>query len=458
MQARIASILLVILGIGALAEGRRPNVILIMADDLGYETLGCNGATSYRTPNLDRLAKTGARFTQCYANPLCTPTRVTLMTGRYNYRNYTAFAELPPDEPTFGHMMQDAGYATAVVGKWQLKNRDPIDTGFDEYLLKIDSNRDGYADPIIYSSTHPEPKKRHGSYGPDVFWEYISDFLERHRDQDFFLYHPMHLTHFYFTPTPESPEWENGDRHLQAKHHLRPDPLNTRFFSDMVAYMDKNIGRIVGKLEELDIRKKTLILFLGDNGTEVSIRSMVGNQEVPGEKGSLTRYGTHVPMIVNWPGQIEAGLVLNGPVVPADFFVTIKEVTGAQARRPTGNGLLDGISFLPAVLGQPGKAREWALVEYVLENRGRMYMGKEGRYVLNGRWKLYDRGISRRGQSYFRGGQLFDLLHDPLEKSPIRPDDDTPEIAAARKAALAFLDLHPVPKRLLDPEESPSAN
>ena len=226
----------------------------------------------------------------------------------------------------------------------------------------------------------------------------------------------------------------------------------------MVAYMDKNVGRTVDKLEELGIRKETLILFLGDNGTEVSIRSMVGNQEVPGEKGSLTRYGTHVPMLVNWPGQIEAGLGLDGPVVPADVFATIEEVTGAQARRPTGNGLLDGISFLPAVTGRPGRAREWALVEYVLENRGRMYLGKEGRYVLNGRWKLYDRGVSRRGQSYYKGGQLFDLLHDPLETSPITPDIDTSESAAARKAAVAFLHRHPVPKRLLSPGESPLAN
>ena len=427
----------------------RPNIILIMADDLGYETLGCNGGTSYKTPNLDELAKTGARFTNCYANSLCTPTRVTLMTGRYMYRNYVKFGQLPPGEPTFGHMMQDAGYATAMVGKWLLGEMTPDTKGFDEFLLKVDSDREGYADPIIYSSDQPEPEKLIGQYGPDVFWEYISGFLERNRNEEFFLYYPMFLTHFYFTPTPESPEWESGDRRLTAEKQQNPDdPLNQRFFTDMVAYMDKNIGRIVDKLDELGIRDNTLILFLGDNGTGRAIRSYMGNLEVAGEKGKLTSGGTHVPMIANWPDQVDAGIVSHIPVVPSDFFATIAEVTGAQSRRPTGDGKLDGMSFLSILTGKPGKVREWALVEYVLENRGG-FLGWEGRYVTNTRWKLYVSGVSRRGQNYYKAGQFYDLLNDPGETSPIAPEDDSPESSNARKMAQAYLDQHPVPERLL---------
>ena len=427
----------------------RPNVIMIMADDLGFETLGCNGSTSYKTPNLDKLAETGVRFTNCYANPLCTPTRVTLMTGRYNHRNYTAFGLLPPEEFTFGHMMQDAGYVTALVGKWQLGKESPVKFGFDEYLLKVDSDRDGYADPIIYSSESPEPKKMHGEYGPDVFWEYISGFLERSRDKDFFLYYPMFLTHFFFSPTPDSPEWESGDRHLTAEHHLRPDSLNQRFFTDMVAYMDKNIGRIVNKLEELGIRDNTVILFMGDNGTEVSIRSFMGEVEIAGEKGSLSAGGTHVPGIVNCPNLLNKGVVSDIPVVPVDYFATIADITGATPRKPTGDGILDGISFLPVLNGQPGKVREWAIVEYVLENRVHMYRGKEGRYVTDGRWKLYDQGVSLRGLNYYRAGQLFDLKNDPYEKSPLISENDTPESAKVREVAQKYLDQHPVPERLL---------
>ena len=426
----------------------RPNVILIMADDLGYETLGCNGGTSYQTPNLDKLAGTGVRFTNCYANSLCTPTRVTLMTGRYMYRNYTAFARFPAEDPTFGHMMQDAGYATAAVGKWQLKNVTPLDVGFDEYMLKIDSNHDGYADPIIYSSKDPEPRQLHGEYGADVFYEYIADFLDRHHDKEFFLYYPMHLTHFYFSPTPDSLEWESGNRRLTAEHHLRPDPLNTRFFTDMVAYMDKVIGRIVDKLENLGIRENTLILFLGDNGTEVSIRSYMGDQLIAGEKGTLTSAGTHVPMIVNWPAKAQSGMVSDNPVVPADFLATIADATLSHPRRPQGDGMLDGVSFLPIVTGEPGKTREWALVEYVLEDRGRMYLGKEGRYVFDGRWKLYGEGVSRRGQNYYKAGEFYDLRKDPDEQNPILPEQDNKESSDARRRAQAFLNRHPVPMRL----------
>ena len=239
----IITIMLVFHSLSGCSQQResRPNIIMIMADDLGYETLGCNGGTSYQTPNLDELARTGARFTNCYANPLCTPTRVTLMTGRYNHRNYTEFGFLPPEEPTFGDMMQDAGYKTAMVGKWQLGDYTPIELGFDEYLLKVNSNHDGYADPVIYSSDSPEPDTLFGQYGPDIFWEYISNYLDENRDNEFFLYYPMFLTHFYFSPTPESPEWESGDRHLTAEYHLRPGPVNQRFFTYMARYMDKNI-------------------------------------------------------------------------------------------------------------------------------------------------------------------------------------------------------------------------
>jgi arylsulfatase A-like enzyme len=287
-----------------------------------------------------------------------------------------------------------------------------------------------------------------GRYGPDVFWEYISDFLERQQDSAFFLYYPMFLTHFYFSPTPESPEWETGDRHLTAEHHLRPDPLNQRFFSDMVRYMDKNVGRIVEKLETLGIRENTLIIFLGDNGTERSIISKASGREIRGEKGTLSGPGTRVPMIANWPWGGKEGVVSHVPVVPSDVLATISDITGAKPRVPTGDGILDGISFFPLITGKPGEVREWALVEYVLENRGRMYMGKEGRYVMNGRWKLYGDGVSPRGQRYYRSGELYDLQADPLEQSPIPVGEDNAESARARRLAQEYLSFHPVPARL----------
>ena len=454
MQHRLPRLLrrrtatLVIAGIAALlgvdpascaeapAQRNRPNVVLIMADDLGYECLGCNGGTSYATPNLDRLATGGARFTHCYVNPICTPTRAALMTGQYMSRVYENFGNLPRGRKTFGHMMREAGYATCVVGKWQLAQhggQTPDEAGFDEHFMKIDSDSAGYADPVVYSDGS-KPERRPGEYGPDLFCEYMAGFMERHRDRPFFVYYPMFLTHFDFTPTPDSPEWASGDR-------LEKHP---RFFADMVVYMDKNVGRIVAKLDELGLREKTLVIYLADNGTHPAIVSRMGEREVRGEKGLLTPAGTHEPLIVNWPGVVPAGQVRDDLVDPTDFLPTIAEATGATLPEPTDGGRIDGHSFWQQVTQRGGRPRSWALVEYTHENRGKMFWGHEGRYARDQRWKLYDAGTSARGMGYYRGGQLYDLERDPGLQNPITADADTAETAAARARLQRAFDKHPV--------------
>lgn len=412
----------------------KPNVILIMADDLGYEALSCNGGQSYQSPNLDKLARTGMRFTHCYVNPLCTPTRVALMTGLYNSRNYVRFGTLKHGEKTFGHMMRDAGYATCVVGKWQLgdgknKGQNPAQAGFDEYFMKVDSDSLGYADPVIYSHEF-EPKTFAGAYGPDLFADYIRDFIDRHTDKPFFLYYPMFLTHFDFKPTPDSDQWESGDRHEKDK----------RFFPDMVAYMDKNIGRIVQKLEEKGLQRRTLLLYLCDNGTHRSIRSEFNGTTFAGGKSTLTDAGTHVPMIASWPGVIPAGRVVDTLIDPTDFLPTIAEATAAPLPAPSHGGKLDGVSFLSVLKGEKTSLRDWVLIEYIREHRG-FFHGHEGRYVRNHRWKLYDTGISQRGDTCYKAGQLFDKKNDPDEKHPIAPDSPIKGAARARSAFRHVLDM-----------------
>ena len=189
----------------------RPNVVLIMADDLGVEGLNCYGGTSYRTPRLDRLAAEGMRFTQAYAQPPCTNTRVQLMTGLYNNRNWLYFGCLDPKEKTIGHWMQAAGYHTCIAGKWQLQSYDPpdypdselrrgkgmksSDVGFDDYSLWHTGHTElkgpRYADPVILQNGQFR-KNLKGRYGEDVWVEFISDFMKRHKDDDapFFVYYP----------------------------------------------------------------------------------------------------------------------------------------------------------------------------------------------------------------------------------------------------------------------------
>src|SRR5262245_36517011 len=227
----------------------KPNIILILADDLGYEPLGANGGTSYKTPVLDRLAAGGVRFEHCYAQPLCTPTRVQLMTGAYNVRNYTTFGEMSPQMSTFGNLFQRAGYATCMAGKWQL-GRDaalPAKFGFDEHCLwQLTRRPPRYANPGL-EINGVETNFNRGQYGPDLVSEYALGFIERHKDKPFFLYYTLMLTHAPYQPTPDSPDWDpkaTGEEVNQAPKH----------FGDMVAYMDKLIGRLEAKLDELKLR------------------------------------------------------------------------------------------------------------------------------------------------------------------------------------------------------------
>jgi arylsulfatase A len=237
----------------------KPNVILIMADDLGYECLGCYGSASYKTPMLDELAGTGVRFENCHAQPLCTPSRVKIMTGRYNFRNYTKFGHFDFNEKTFAHLLKSAGYSTCIAGKWQLMGRGaagPYDAGFDEYCLwhmedVFAPKASRYRSPKIIKNGRLL-ENLEGKYGPDVFCDYILDFIERHKTMPFLVYYPMALTHGPFVPTPDSAEWGQGLK-------------DRKYYADMVAYMDKIVGHIVCRLDELGLRENTLLLFTGDN-------------------------------------------------------------------------------------------------------------------------------------------------------------------------------------------------
>ncbi len=392
----------------------RPNVILIVADDFGFECVGANGGTSYRTPNLDKLASRGVRFGHCYVQPLCTPTRVQLMTGAYNVRNYITFGMMDARLTTFANLFRDAGYATCIAGKWQL-GRDaalPRKFGFDESCLWQHLRRPPrYANPGL--EINAVQKDFHdGQYGPDIVHRYAEDFIERHRDRPFFLYYTLMLTHAPYQPTPDSPDWDpraHGERVNQAPQH----------FGDMVAYMDKLVGRLVAKLDELKLSHNTLVIFTGDNGTGRGTRSMMGDREVVGGKGSTTAAGMHVPLIASWQGTAASGKVCEDLVDSTDFLPTICEAAGVTVPAEL---TIDGRSFLPQIRGEAGQPRRWTYSWY--SPRGE----PPRELAFNHRYKLY------------RSGEFHDLESDTLEKHPLDVDSLTDGAAAAARELQEALD------------------
>ena len=346
---------------GCAPTRKPPNIILIMADDLGYETLRVNGGTSYQTPNLDRMAKDGIRFEHCYAQPLCTPSRIQIMTGIYNVRNYVTFGILDTAQTTFAHLFKEAGYQNCIVGKWQLgaDSLSPYWAGFDEYALwqvtpgnKDSTGRDTrFSQPMIRTNGI---RKRYAKfdYGPELVTNYGLDFIERSvkEDKPFLLYYPMILTHCPFSPTPDSPEWTVDDTTVmryKGKAH---------YFEDMVMYMDKIVGQFQDKLEELEVVENTMFVFTADNGTDVPVVSRFKGRDVAGAKSKSTDAGTRVPLIVKWPDKIAPGQVNNDLVDMTDFLPTL--CTAAELALPV-SPKLDGRSFWPQCLGQEGNPRDW---------------------------------------------------------------------------------------------------
>lgn len=391
---------------------QNPNIVLIMADDLGYETIGAYGSKMYQTPNLDNMAKEGMLFSHCYSMPLCTPSRVQLMTGKYSFRNYVGFGILDKNERTFGHLMQDAGYKTCVVGKWQLLGNEkqrklagglvgsrPNEAGFDEYCLwQIDDRGSRYKNPTL-SISGKGTRKFEGGYGPDVFVDYIENFIEQNSNTPFFLYYPMVITHDPFVPTPNHPDY--GDE----KANKSNDP---KYFGSMVNYMDSLIGRIVNKLEEQNIRENTLILFIGDNGTDRDISSIFLGKEFKGNKGYTNDAGTHVPFIASWLGKIKPNSINDNLVDFTDFLPSIME---AGSLVIPNEFVTDGVSFYSQLIGETKRIRDWVFCHY--DPNWNKFI--PSRFVHNKDWKLYE------------DGSIYNISEDLEELNPLKEENLTSE-------------------------------
>ena len=392
-----------------LLGAEKPNVILIMADDIAYDNVGCYGSEYFKTPRLDELATTGAKFNHCYSMPLCTPSRVKIMTGRDNIRNYIGFGKLDKNETTFGTMLKNAGYATAVAGKWQLsqgaKGSLAPDCGFDTYCLwhYPGTNRQRYWNPSIMRDGKLVPVTA-DSYGPDVCTDFIIEFIERHQQNPFFVYYPMILVH---GPFPSTPDNKGRDSTSKAAN-----------YRDMVAYMDKCVGRIVDALDKNGVRENTVVMFTTDNGTGGGISYPFKGEERNGEKGRATDGGSHAPLIVNCPGLVPAGTVTDDLVDFSDFLPTFAEVGGAKLPNVT----LDGRSFWPQCLGNKGNPREWIFQYYSPK-------GKPGPII----W------AQDQNHKFYSHGKFIEVA-DRHEKTDILPGTGSESAEAARRKLQAAID------------------
>ncbi|MBN2452610.1 MAG: sulfatase-like hydrolase/transferase [Lentisphaeria bacterium] len=422
--------------LGEATRERPPNFIVMMADDLSADELGCYGHAEHRTPTLDGLAATGVRFETCYACPICHPSRFMIMTGQYGHHNgvYNFPERRGGPEPgspeddiarkrTFAHLLKDAGYATAMVGKWQLSGKIPTlvhEAGFDEYCMwayrhnlpegvehtgtwegKPDAKTGRYWGPsIVQNGTYRPPKA--DDYGPDVFTDYAIDFMRRHRDRPFLVYYPMALTHAPHYSTPHTTRTE-ADRTKHAPENWQAN----------VEYADHITGRLVKALEQLGLRQNTVVFFTGDNGT--------GGRG----KGQPTERGARVPMIVNGPGRVRPTGVCPALVDLSDILPTLAQLAGASvpADRP-----IDGHSFAHRLAELPGRDREWIY----------SYIG-DRRILRDSRWLLEDNSPLHPGRLYDCGSCRDGSTYRDVT------DADAPEVLAARARFAALLAQLPVP-------------
>jgi arylsulfatase A len=360
---------------------KKPNIIYILADDLGIGDVSCYGSDKNKTPNIDQLAKGGIRFNHSYTAPLCGPSRAMILTGRYAFRtgavNQDMVADIKPqDEVLIPSVLKTEGYITSLTGKWSQFSLTPGDFGFDDYIT-FQGSGDYWATQKKKSENYIEngvnKKLDTLTYMPDLMHNHLVNFLTTNKDKPFFLYYSMVHVHALIQRTPDS----------------KP---GSDLYEDNTAYMDKLIGKLLKTLDDLKLRENTLIIFMGDNGTasQYAFRSTINGKELSGKKGTMLECGSLVPTIANWPGVIEANKVSNTLLDSSDLLPTFAEVAGAKL--PTKK-LIDGRSFLPQLTGKKGNPREWIFTE--LGNKW---------YVREAKWKLN------------REGELFDMSNAPFEE------------------------------------------
>jgi arylsulfatase A len=388
-----------------------PNIVFILVDDMGTEVLECYGGTTYHTPNINKLALNGMQFNHCFSSPVCSPSRQNLLTGRYGFRTGQDWGHLPKDERTFGHILQDAGYKTAIAGKWQMAllkdNPDHIaESGFDESCVFGWHEGPRYYEPMIYQNGKVRDDVK-DEYGPDVYLNFLIDFIKENTNRKFLAYYSMALVHEISNDLPAPPP--------------KGPTGNYQSYKELVEYADVLIGRLMEALTKQRLLENTVIIFTTDNGTPYHfitkyengkyirepVYSEIEGSLVRGGKGFMTNAGTHVPLVVNWKGVTKPGSINNSLIDFSDFLPTFVDLAGAEI---PDDRIIDGKSFLPSLFNKNKNIRDWVYVEWADKS-----------WIRNQNWKLYN------------NGSLFDMRHDFAEKRPFMQSDDTKESLRMRK-------------------------
>ncbi|UCG57983.1 MAG: sulfatase [Phycisphaerales bacterium] len=383
---------------------KRPSIIFVMIDDMGFRDVGFNGSEYYETPNIDRLAKEGMVFTNAYANAAnCAPTRACFLTGQYSPRHgvYTVGSSargsssdrrlipiandttLDSNHVTIAEALRPAGYISASMGKWHMgtdPDLGPIGQGFDVNVAgnSTGSPKGGYFSPYKNPQLPDGPT---GEYLTDRLTDEALKFIEANKERPFFLY----LTHYaVHTPIQAKPD-------LVAKYEQKP-PSNGQdnpIYAAMIDSVDQGIGRIADKLDELGLTDHTVVFFFSDNG---GFAGATSNQPLRGFKGTFYEGGIREPMFVRWPAVVESGTACDTSVISTDFFPTILEIAGAK--RPAGK-ILDGESVVPLLKGAKKLNREavfWHFPAYLQGNvagaRDSKFRTRPVGVVRKGGWKL----------------------------------------------------------------------
>ncbi len=472
------------------AAERAPNVVYILADDLGYAELGCYGQKKIKTPHIDQLAAEGMRFTQHYCgNAVCAPSRCSLMTGKHpghayvrNNRSTDLPAEviekyglefpgqepIPDDEVTIAELLKQKGYATAAIGKWGLGNfgtsGEPNKQGFDLFFgyncqahahsyypghlwrndQKVKLNNDppipGHA-PLPEGADPSDPASyapfKGQDYAPDRMLDAALEFLRENKERPFFLYFPSTIPHVALhipdeDLTPYLGEWD--EQPFVGGRGYTPHQTPRAAYAAMISRLDKNVGQIMRQLKELGLDNNTLVMFSSDNGTthlerEVDYEFFESVGPLRGLKGSLYEGGIRVPMIARWPGKIKPFTTTDHVSAFWDVMPTIAEVTGASLPEQ-----IDGISFAPTLLGKPEQQQRHEILYWEFAGYG----GQQA--VRMGNWKGVRQNMLQRNNPDPLKIELFNLRGDLGESRDVAAEH--PEIVARVRE---FMDAEHVP-------------